>query len=215
MTELEAINFINNIIKTLNKDGFLISLNDIAKITFAETDGAGGMTLAERRVYNLIFNNKLLQENKLPFLQCTIYHELAHVIQYNEAFDAKIIEFDEASNEIYSITINNELAINTIFGYSDHTLLWENIVKELNNRYNIRPPVVAYLSQADLQQFLEEFFMPNTLRKKAAHIDYTINGLTIDDMMRYNVKQDNTESGQVNEGYIVKHAYRDLTKHNK
>ncbi len=114
-------------------------------------------------------------------MNCAIYHELIHAIQYNEAFSANIIRYNKVSDTIECITQNQELFYNVVYGFDDHTLFWYDMAKEISLKYNLMPKVTAYLSDEDLEKFLTEMF-ETKLIKKNMHIDRTVGGLTLDEI---------------------------------
>lgn len=120
----EALATIEECVDQLKNNNFNIKLSDIDKVNFFDSNyDLGECQVVGAKKYVLKLNNKLLYEHKIDYFKCAIYHELAHIIQYNEAFDYQIIAYDEAHNEVYSITSNKNLANSTIFEGDGHTLL--------------------------------------------------------------------------------------------
>ena len=216
MTNSEAYNFIVSIISRLSTDGFNINIGNFNNITFQDLDkDVGHFWLADTKIYNISFNKKLLAKNKLNFLKCAVYHELAHAIQHNEAFDANIIKYDKSTDEIYSITDNRNLAKNTIFDIGCHTLLWTNIAKLMNSLYKLDPPVRAYLTDDYLNKFLEETIMQPLFKKKSLLIDKDISGYTIDDIEKAEeIIDSNTEVFSESQ-FKPDHSYRNIDLYKK
>lgn len=215
MSENEYKELVYSLIDQLAIDGFNITRDNIGKFEFISGNDSCGYTLFMTPTsYILAINKKLLNSDKLNFLKCTIYHELAHIIQHNEAVKNNIIKYNQADDIIEIICDNVYFADNLVFDNGRHTKFWFDIIKNLNTRYNIVPKITAYLSTEELERFLEEFFMNEKTRPNTPHIDYTISGLTIDDMMKYNVKSEYKDT-KINEDYVPQHEYRDLSKYIK
>ena len=179
----EALDTIEDCINQLKNNNFNIRLQDINKVDFFDNNyELGECQVVGTKKYVLKLNKKLLYKHKMDYFKCVIYHELAHVIQYNEAYDYHIIAYDEAHDEIYSITSNKNLANNTIFDGDGHTQLWLTIVKEINRLLKLDPRIRAYVSKDYLDKFLEETIMKPLYRKSSLHIDREISGFTVADL---------------------------------
>lgn len=165
--------------------GCNIDLLDINICKFEALDRTiGCVKIKTKHSYNISFNEKLQQDSKLDFLLCAIYHELCHIIQFNEAFDNNIIDFNEKTQEFIYKTENVDLLVNTVFGNCYHTVLWIDTAKQINNLVQLKVPIKDYLSEKELNKFLEEFFMKIPKRIKAPIIikDDIISGFTMDDI---------------------------------
>ena len=72
-------------------------------------------------VYKLGINKRLLKDGKLNYLKCAIYHELAHIIQYNEAVSRGIIKYNALEDCIDILSENATVADDLVFDNFHHT----------------------------------------------------------------------------------------------
>lgn len=216
MTAIEGRNWIYTIIDKLVLDGFNICRKNIQVIKFIDdNDCCGYMMFSDVDKYELAININLLRDSKLNFFNCVVYHELAHIIQYNEAVSNKLIKYNKEDNTIDIICDDVGYADSVVFDNFHHTSFWQSIVNEFNDRYKLVPKVKAFLPQDELDTFLKEIFMTNRKRTNDPLLEPVISGLTMDDMMNRDVKpeyqiKDLDEDNLINEDYIVKHDYRKL-----
>ena len=107
--------------KNLNSYGFNIKPEDISKCELFNHDNDIGSTkvLGEHK-FQLNINQQLCRENKTEFRKSLIYHELAHMIQYNEAFAQKVIVHnDEFGNTVIDLAKqDNERMLNNARTFS-------------------------------------------------------------------------------------------------
>lgn len=189
MSEINYKSLIADLVNNLISAGFNIELSNISIINLTESrDFCGSVIFVDENKYKLTINRKLLKENKLNYLKCVLYHELAHIIQYNEAVARGLIRYNKEGNYIDIICEDSDLVDSLVFDNFHHTNFWQEIVDKINSLYNPIPKVVAYLAPVDLDKFLEGFFMDKRKRPNDPVVDYTISGLTLDDMMKYDVK---------------------------
>ena len=88
MTEAYGKQLVFELVNNLIKNNFNIKKSNIGDIyiDFIEREGVCSYTVfMDTEVYKLGINKRLLKDGKLNYLKCAIYHELAHIIQYNEA----------------------------------------------------------------------------------------------------------------------------------
>lgn len=110
-------------IDTLKNLGCNINKSDIEAIVYEDLNkDVGNLIVLNKHKYTIKLHSKLQEKNKYKFLICAIYHELCHIIQFNEVFDANILDFDAAINEFVCLTDNQNLLINTIFSNKYHTV---------------------------------------------------------------------------------------------
>lgn len=74
-------------------------------------------------VYRLGINKRLLKDGKLNYLKCVIYHELAHIIQYNEAVSRGIIKYNALEDCIDILSEDATVADDLVFDNFHHTAL--------------------------------------------------------------------------------------------
>lgn len=221
----EALGIIEDCVNQLKNNNFNIKLSDIDKIDFFDNNyELGECRVVGTKKYVLKLNKKLLYEHKIDYFKCVIYHELAHVIQYNEAYDYQIIAYDEVHDEVYSITSNKNLANNTIFDGDGHTQLWLTIAKEINHLLKLDPRIRAYVSKDYLDKFLEETIMKPLYRKSSLHIDREISGFTaadldddLDNIAESSDSQERRDFDKIRKyfietdpNYVPDHSYRKL-----
>lgn len=194
LNEIELNQLVTEAINLLQKNNFNIKISDIVSTKFFDI----GRTLGKLEIdgshrYKLILNNKLARKKKLNFILCVIYHELCHAIQFNEAFDFNIIKYIVADKKVISNTPNKTLAINTIFGENYHTKLWDDIANDINAVVSSAIPIKAFVSDKELNTFLEAIFMKETkiaaaFEMPAVVTDDIISGFTIETVEQYNLK---------------------------
>lgn len=79
-------NFVKNAIKKLASKGFSINEHNVISCSFKPLGRAvGHFSILDKFKYKIVINDRLARLKKLDFLKTALYHELAHVMQYNEA----------------------------------------------------------------------------------------------------------------------------------
>lgn len=208
---------VTNCIMILINLGCNIKIADLKTIKFADIGkDIANTNIVNKHSYNLVFNEKLNADKKYKFLICAIYHELCHIIQFNEVFDANLLDFDTENNEFVILTDNQDLITNTIFSNNYHTPLWYDIVKQVNNALRLDPPLKDYLTKIELDKFLEEFFMkiPKRIKGPIIITDTLVSGLTIDDLDNYSFVETKSDLNETNNKEID-HSYRKWLDVNK
>ena len=199
-------------LKTL---GCNIDLADLKTCNFeAMGKTLGYVKIKAKHSYVVCFNEKLSQDSKIDFLLCAIYHELCHVIQFNEAFDNDIVDFDETTGEFIYKTENADLLINTVFGNCYHTSLWADTAKQINKLIPLKIQVKDYLSDEEISRFLEEIMLMKIPKRIKAPIiikDDVISGFTIDDIEN-NIYKFNPPEDIDNEAVMDHDSYRKWLK---
>lgn len=182
--------FAINCIKKLKQIGCNIVADDLTFIDYFSSDTELGLlTILGKHKYKISINSKLAKQEKQNLFLSTLYHELCHIIQFNEAFDNNIIDFNSETKEIICISQNENLLINIIFGIdgSYHSDYWLQLAKEINQLLEINPPIVAWLNKKDLELFLKETFMkiPNKLKTPLTIVDRIISDISIEELDNY------------------------------
>lgn len=180
--------------QNLNKYKFNIEPNDIVECLLFDSDKDIGFTrvLGEHK-FQLNINKQLCKENKTEFRKSVIYHELAHMIQYNEAFAFGAIIFNKQLGHTEPVKGKENIANNAIYYDFGHTILWRHIVKDITEYIDFKVPITDYASEQTIEKMLEELFV-KTARNYVdenghlVHVDYVIGGLSLADMINYSDK---------------------------
>ena len=216
LTDNELKRLVFEAIITLQNNNFNIQSTNLKDVYFSNLgEIVGKVDILDKNEYEIVLNRKLANDTKIDFLLCAIYHELCHIIQFNEAFDNDIIDFNKKAQSILNISINETLLKNTIFDFAFHSQLWEDIAKEINSKIKLTVPVKAFLSSVELNSFLEDFYMKNKpiFTAPATIIDYTISGLTINDIENFTGKSKNSNiNEQLVTDVALKHEYKKWLK---
>ena len=219
MSNSGLVRFVLGYVDKLHSDGFAICRDNFIKIHFAELSDldAGQLEIVKAKRYILKFNINLAREKSFSFLLTSVIHELCHVIQYNESFDFGIIVKNK--NKPLQVADDKEdLALNTIFNNYGHTKLWDNIVRDVEKSINLSIPIRSYVSQAEIDQFLKEFFMKDQREAdmyKGIIRDHIIGGFTLQEMLEYSEKHPSKETYKThkirtNPNAVITHDYRKI-----
>jgi hypothetical protein len=187
---MELKDFAINCIKKLRQIGCNIIVDDLTSIDYFFSDTELGLlTILGKHKYKISINGKLSKQEKQSLLLNTLYHELCHIIQFNEAFDNNIIDFNNKTKEIVCVSQNENLLINVIFGIdgSYHSDYWLQLAKEINQLLKINPPIVAWLNKKDLDLFLKETFVKisDKLKTPLVIVDRIISDISIEELDNY------------------------------
>lgn len=190
----DMLALIRKFAQNLNNYGFNIESNDIiACELFNDTRDIGYTEILGAHKFRLYINQKLTKENKTEFRKNVIYHELAHMIQYNEAFDQGIIKRNEQYGNTEPLPGKETIAYNAIYDNEGHTVYWKDLVKEIQARIQFAVPITSFASELTIEKMLEELFVRearNYINEEGhfVHVDYVIGGLTLADMEKYSDK---------------------------
>ena len=180
--------------KKLNSYGFNINHNDIVGCELLDSDdNIGYAEVLGAHKFQLHVNKQLCKEGKTEYQKTLLYHELAHIIQYNEAFDQKVIRRDELNGNTEPLPGKEQLAYNLVYDNLGHTAFWEDIVKDIGIHVQFAVPITAYASKVTIEKMLEELFVKEARtyinnKGNLVHEDYVIGGLTLADMIKYSDK---------------------------
>lgn len=194
MTAKDMLNFSRILARKLSKFDFSIQPEHIISCELFSSDSTLGYTevLGEHK-FRLNINKRLCKENKTDFRLNVVYHELAHMIQYNEAFVFGAIKFNKQFKNTEAVPGYEQLADNIIYFDDGHTRLWRDIVKDIHAKVDLVLPIVAYANNQLIQKMLEELFMreaKNYINEEGyfTHVDYAISGFTVADIDKYSDK---------------------------
>lgn len=180
--------------KNLNSYGFNITPENIAECRlFDNSSDIGSMKVLGEHKFQLNVNQQLCKENKTEFRKSLIYHELAHMIQYNEAFAQKVIKYDEKLGNTVAVPGKDAIAYGAVYDNFGHTAFWKDLVKEIQAKIQFSVPITAYADELTIEKMLEELFVreaKNYVDEKGhfVHVDYVVGGLTLSDMAKYSDK---------------------------
>ena len=194
MTANDMLNFSRALARKLNNFGFSLQPEHIVSCELFNSDDTIGYTeiLGEHK-FRLNINKRLCKENKTDFRLNVVYHELAHMIQYNEAFIFGVIKFNKQFNNTEPVPGHEQLANNIIYYSDGHTKLWQDIVKDIQAKVGLKVPIIPYANTQLIQKMLEELFMreaKNYINEEGyfTHVDYAISGFTVTDIDKYSDK---------------------------
>ena len=194
MTANDMLNFSRTLARKLNNFGFSLQPEHIVSCKLFSSDDTLGYTeiLGEHK-FRLNINKRLCKENKTDFRLNVVYHELAHMVQYNEAFIFGVIKFNKQFNSTEPVPGHEQLANNIIYYSDGHTKLWQDIVKDIQAKVELKIPIIPYTNTQLIQKMLEELFMreaKNYINEEGyfTHVDYAISGLTVTDIDKYSDK---------------------------
>lgn len=180
--------------QNLNNYGFNIKPEDIIEcLLFSSDEDIGFIRILGERKYQLNINQQLSKENKTDFRKSVIYHELAHIIQHNEAFDQNAITYSTEFKCAEALPGKEAIAYGAVFENNGHTAFWKDIVKEIQARISLKTPITAYADELTIEKMLEELFVreaKNYIDENGyfVHVDYVIGGLTMKDIEKYSDK---------------------------
>jgi hypothetical protein len=194
MTAEDMLQLSKTLARKLSKIDFNIQPEHITDCRlFSSSTDLGYTEVLGVNKFRLNINKKLGKENKTDFRLNVLYHELAHIIQYNEAFAFGAIRFNQQFKNTEAVSGFERLADNIIYYDNGHTMLWRDIVKDLHTKVNLVLPIVPYANKHLIQKMLEELFMreaKNYINEEGyfTHVDYAIGGLTVADIDKYSDK---------------------------
>ena len=114
--------FAKNAVKKLSNNGFSINEHNVISCSFKPlSKDIGHFGVLDKFKYEIAISDRLARLKKLDFLKAALYHELAHVIQYNESFTAGFIVYN--NGVIKSAEGKKIQANNAIFANFGHTQL--------------------------------------------------------------------------------------------
>ena len=180
--------------KNLNNYGFNLEPTDITECKlFSDTRQIGYTEILGAHKFCLYLNTKLCKENKTEFRKNVIYHELAHMIQYNEAFDQGVIMRNEPYGNTEPLPGKEVLANKVVYDNTGHTIFWKDLVKAIQARIQFAVPITDFASELTIEKMLEELFVreaENYVNENGnfVHVDYVIGGLSLVDMEKYSDK---------------------------
>ena len=180
--------------QNLNSFGFNVKSDDIVECKlFDDTRQIGYTEILGAHKFCLHINKKLCKENKTEFRKNVIYHELAHIIQYNEAFDQKVIKRNEQFGNTEPLPGKEALAHKVVYDNIGHTIFWRDLVKEIQARIQFALPIVDFANEFTIEKMLEELFVreaENYINEDGhfVHVDYVIGGLSLADIEKYSDK---------------------------
>lgn len=181
--------------KNLSKMGFSIQPKNIISCELFDSINTLGYTeVLDKHKYCIHFNKKLCKEGKDEYRKNVIYHELAHIIQYNETFAIGAIIMDRELGGTKAVLGKENIAINAAYYNDGHTMLWRQLVKEIQEKIDFIIPIKEYADAKTLEKMLEELFVRtarNYINEKGnfVHVDYSISGLTVADIDKYSDKK--------------------------
>ena len=194
LTANDLLQLCRTFAKNLNGYGFNVDHNDIIGCELLDrNDTIGYAEVLGAHKFMLYVNKQLCKEGKTEYQKTLLYHELAHMIQYNEAFDQKVIIRDELDGHTEPLPGKATLAHNLVYDNLGHTPFWEDIVKDINMHVQFAVPITAYASKLTIEKMLEELFVKEARtyinsKGNLVHEDYVIGGLTLADMINYSDK---------------------------
>ena len=180
--------------KNLNSYGFNIKPEDISKCElFDHNNDIGSTKVLGEHKFQLNINKQLCKENKTEFRKSLIYHELAHMIQYNEAFAQKVIAYNDEFGNTVPLPGKEAIAYGAVYDNFGHTAFWKDLVKEIQTKVQFTVPITAYADEQTIEKMLEELFVREAKtyineEGHLVHVDYVIGGLTLADMIKYSDK---------------------------
>jgi hypothetical protein len=188
------LNLSRKFAQNLNNYGFNIKPEDIIECKFFDSAEDIGFTrvLGEHN-FQLNINQQLRKENKTEFRKSLIYHELAHMIQYNEAFAQKVIICNDEFGNTEALPGKEAIAYGAVYDNFGHTAFWRDIVKGIQARIQFKVPITAYADELTIEKMLEELFVKEAKtyideKGHLVHVDYVIGGLTLKDIEEYSDK---------------------------
>lgn len=194
MTTNDMLTLSRKFAQNLNNYGFNIKPEDIIKCKFFDSaEDIGSMKVLGEHKFQLNVNQQLCKENKTEFRKSLIYHELAHMIQYNEAFAQKVIKYDEELGNTVAVPGKDAIAYGAVYDNFEHTAFWKDLVKEIQARIQFSVPITAYADELTIEKMLEELFVKEAKtyideKGHLVHVDYVIGGLTLKDIEEYSDK---------------------------
>lgn len=180
--------------KNLSKYDFSIQPDNIVSCElFSGTDTFGYTEVLDKHKFCLYLNSKLCKEGKDEYRKNVIYHELAHMIQYNEAFVFGAITINKELGCTEPVEGKENIAHNAVYYNDGHTMLWRQLVKEIQAKIDFIIPITEFADKQTIEKMLEEFFVRaarNYINEKghSVHVDYSVSGLTIADIDKYSDK---------------------------
>jgi hypothetical protein len=194
MTAKDMLDLSRTLAIKLSKLDFSIQPEHIVSCElFSSEDILGYTEVLDTHKFRLNINKRLCKENKTDFRLNVVYHELAHMIQYNEAFAFGVIKVNRQFKNTEAVPGYEQLANNIIYYDNGHTMLWRDIVKDIQAKVDLTVPIVSCASRQLIQKMLEELFMreaKNYINEEGyfTHVDYAISGFTVADVDRYSDK---------------------------
>lgn len=194
MNAKDMLDFSRTLARKLSKLDFSIQPENIVSCELFSSDDTLGYTeVLDVHKFRLNINKRLCKENKTDFRLNVVYHELAHIIQYNEAFAFGVIKINKQFKNTEAVPGYEQLANNIIYHKDGHTMLWKDIVKDIQAKVSLAVPIISYADRQLIQKMLEELFMreaKNYINEDGyfTHVDYAISGFTVADIDRYSDK---------------------------
>ena len=194
MTTNDMLTLSQKFAQNLNNYGFNIKPEDIIECKFFDSAEDIGFTrVLGEHSFQLNINQQLCKENKTEFRKSLIYHELAHMIQYNEAFAQKVIRYDEELGNTVAVPSKDAIAYGAVYDNFGHTAFWRDIVKDIQVRVQFKVPITAYADELTIEKMLEELFVKEAKtyideKGHLVHVDYVIGGLTLKVIEEYSDK---------------------------
>ena len=194
MTANDMLDFSKALARKLGKLDFSIEPENIVSCKLFNSDDTLGYTeVLDVHKFQLNVNKRLCKENKTDFRLNVVYHELAHIIQYNEAFAYGAIKINNQFKNTEAAPGYEQLAYNIIYYSDGHTMLWQDIVKDIQAKVGLTVPIISYADRQLTQKMLEELFMreaKNYINEDGyfTHVDYSISGFTVADIDNYSDK---------------------------
>jgi hypothetical protein len=194
MTTNDMLTLSRKFAQNLNNYGFNIKPEDIVECKFFDSAEDIGFTrVLGEHSFQLNINQQLSKENKTEFRKSLIYHELAHMIQYNEAFTQKVIICNNEFGNTEALPGKEAIAYGAVYDNFGHTAFWRDIVKDIQARIQFKVPITAYADELTIEKMLEELFVKEAKtyideKGHLVHVDYVIGGLTLKDIEEYSDK---------------------------